>query len=314
MNEYDWWERALAGEEIGGPALPIHEDSPQSGFFRKRASKAGAYLPVAIWRGSDGALIGLLDGRETNPADLWTYCAPHPISEEHYRSRIDSGKWFDEDESVTASLVPPQVGHNSGSELESLQDMIDSALEGVSDYEQITSDATAAKAQSLRSRLLELSGDADKAREKLVRPHLDAQGAINADYMPLVKSAKSGADLIRAALKAHENRKDVEAKARLLEEAKKQAAEAFKHAPLGSEPPKPVATHAPAAAPIKGSYGRAASVKVVKRVVITDLQAVFTFFKEQPDVAEFFAKKVKKAVDAGFTIPGVEVTEEKDIV
>lgn len=311
VNDYDFWDRALAGEEVGGSTLPIHEGEAHSGFWRRRSRKGGPFLPVAIWR--ENGVCCLVDGKPADASEQWSYCCRFPISEAHYRERIATGKWFDEDDAVTESLSPPPAGHNSGNELETFRDQIDSALNGVAGYTNIKDDATAAKAQSLRSRLLELSGDVDKAREKLVRPHLDAQSAFNADYMPLIKGAKAGADVIRQALKDHENRKDKEARVQAAAEAQRLAQEAFKHASLGSEPPMPEPAPVAAPAPLKGSYGRAATVRMVKKGTITDLQAVFTYFREQPDVVEFFAKKVQKAVDAGFTPAGVEITEERDV-
>ena len=88
-----------------------------------------------------------------------------------------------------------------------LRDQIDAAKAGVGTYAKISDDETAGKAQSLRSRLNELSGEADKKREALKRPHLEAGKAIDKEWQPLVKSAKEAADGIRSALSAYETDK-----------------------------------------------------------------------------------------------------------
>lgn len=317
MNDYDFWQRALAGEEVGGPTLPLHEDSPQPGFWRKRISKAGGYLPTAIWRGEDGALIGLLDGRETNPVDLWTYCCRFPISEEHYRARVATGKWHDEDSAVTASLSPPPAGIGDNNPptdpAEVLKGQIDAALAGVADYGAIGSDATAAKAQSLRSRLLDLSREADKTRETLKRPHFEAGKAVDEVFQPMVKAAKSGADLIAKELSAHETRKAREEADKIAKERLRLAEEQFKHAPLGAPEPPPEPIPAPVAAPIKGAYGRAAAVKVVKIATVTDQDAAYGYLKSQPELAVVIQKLAQRIVDAGMTVPGVTIEEQRKV-
>lgn len=314
MEDYDFWRRALAGEEVGGGTLPIHEDEPCSGFYRKRTGKAAGYVPVAIWRAAGGGLACLMDGREVNPVDVWTYCCTHPISEQHYRDRIATGKWYDEDDAVTASLSPPPAGHNQADKVDSLKDQIESALKGVGGYSDVTDDATAAKAQSLRSRLLELHRDADKERDALKRPHLEAERAVDAEWMPLVKSAKVGADAIKKALDAHETAKFKAEQARLYAQHLKDAEEAAKHAPIGAEPePAPQPVPAPVAAPIKGAYGRAAPVKVVKIAIVKDQDAAYLALKSQPELAALIQKLAQKMVDAGFSVTGVEIDEQRKV-
>lgn len=317
--DYTYWMNALAGN-FG----PVHDGDPQAGFYRKRTGKAAGYVPVAIWE-QGGKMIALVDGKEADAAEIWTYVCQYPILEEWYRARMIGQPWPDESTAVTASLAPPPAGHNNPptDPAEILQCQIDAALAGVTEYGDIRSDETAARAQSLRSRLLELSGDADKHRETEKRPHLDANTAIDKKWQPIVKAAKAGADAIRAALSAHETRKDqerraAEAKRRDEEEAARQAA--AKAEASGKATPQPVsAPPAPAPIPeapvaIRGAYGRAASVKVVKVAKVVDQDKAYIAMRTHKELVELIGKLAQRAAVAGVAVDGVEVTEERTVV
>jgi len=308
MATYDFWQKSLAGENP-----PVHDSDAQPGYYRKRTGKAAGYIPVAIWE-MDGRLTGVADLKVINPQEIWTYCCQHPITEQQYWDRVNTGKWHDESDAVTAS-----IGHNGPPEVDTFKDQIEAALAGVYEYTEITTDETAAKAQSLRSRLLELSREADKKRAAEKEPHLEAGRAVDAAWQPLVKESKAGADTIAKALSAHETRKAQEAarQAKLAEEARRKALEAEQaKAPIGTtiEPePAPAPVPAPVAAPIKGAYGRAASVKVVKLAIVKDQDAAYQALKSQPELAALIQKLAQKLVDAGFTVAGCEIEEQRKV-
>lgn len=301
---YAYWQNALKGE-FG----PIHDGDAQPGFYRRKVGNK--YVPIAIWE-KDGAIVALQEQTLVDPVYIWSFCADKPVSHAQYIEQSRLGHWWDEDQSVTASLAHDPS--NAADPLEALKDQIEAALSGVGDYTEIKDDTAAAKAQGLRSRLLELSGDADKRRGELVRPFLDGENATNSVWMPLVRTAKEGANAIRAALSAWETNKDRAAKAKAAAEAQKAAQEAFKHAPLGAEPPKPVpAPVAAPAAPIKGAYGRAASVKTVKVAIVKDQDAAYKQFREHPQVVALIQTLANAAVKAGGEVAGCEIENIKDI-
>ena len=316
-DPYAYWRNALTGN-FG----PVHDGDCQAGFWRRRTKRAGPFVPVATWI-EDGKMIAFDDGVIEDAGALWTYICRYPITEEQYWSRVKTGKWHDEDESVVASLAPPPIGHNQGptDEAEILKGQIEAASAGAADYAEIKDDATAAKAQSLRSRLLELSRDADKKREAEKKPHFEAGKAIDAKFQPLVKAAKTAADAIARALGAHETRKAQEAAraaeaARLArveaEEAARKLAEAGK--PIPTLPPASPEPQAPAAAaPIRGAYGRAASVKVVRVSTVTDQDAVYAFFRTSQEVVDLLTKLAQRATDNGHTVPGTTVEEQRKV-
>jgi len=466
---YEYWSNAL-----GGIFGPVHDSDPQSGFFRKRAYKAGPFLPVAIFE-HDGKIVALVDSKPADAAEIWTYVCQHPIAEQWYRDKIDGKPWPDEDASVTESIAladnafrpfldtgysvsmdgkvkgpkgnllsprsngqdyqrvqlgsygdeyihrmvaivfhgePPtpehQVDHINSNradnraanlrwvskdenladrdiakgedhhnakvteaqvrliregvhysgrdndlasafgvsretvrdirlgkgwshvkpsggigdnnpptdEAETMREQIEAAAKGVADYAQIADDETAAKAQSLRSRLLELSGDADKKREAEKKPHLEAGRAVDTKWQPLVKAAKAAADTIRNALSAHETRKAnaAEAARKAEDDRQKALAEA-----LAKNPQAPVAMPQPTPAPIaptttiRGAYGRGAAVKVVKIATVEDYDEATTYFRNDAEYRSVIDKLAQRAVDAGYTVPGVSVSSERKV-
>ena len=198
---YDYWRNALAGN-FGA----VHDGDPQPGFYRKRTGKAAGYVAVAIWPDAAG-MMATVDGQEVDPNVIWTWVCQHPVTYEQFKAREETGRWHDEDDAVTESLAHRTDTNNPPTdEAEILKGEIETASAGVAAYAEIKDDETAAKAQSLRSRLLELSGKADKIREAQKAPHLEAGKNIDARFQPLVKAAKAAADTIRELLGAHETR------------------------------------------------------------------------------------------------------------
>lgn len=308
MDRYAVWRAMLRGEKP-----EIHPDDPQDGFYRTRERKGGPMVPVAIWTNEDGALQCVIGGKlvdENTARERWQYIAANPITHEVHTAVAERGEqWPDIDAGVADDIAG--AGHNrapADDDPEFLRDQIERLKEGVKEYAKITSDDQAAKAQTLRARLNELAGKADKTREKLKRPHLEAGKEVDATYQPLVKSAKEGADQIARALSAHETEKyraEQEARRKAEEEARR-AAEAGKPAPVAPPPP-------PAPAPIKGAAGRAATVKLVRVVTVTDQDAVYAYCRTHPEVVNLLAQLAQRAVDAGRDVPGVSVEEQRRV-
>jgi hypothetical protein len=304
IDRWSWWRAALKNPSAIGKTLPVHDGDAQQGYYRAK-------------------------NREVRPDEIWTWCCRYPVSFEDYNAATEGKGWPDDDKVVAAQVSAPApaptVGDNSGEvdEAVTLKDQIDAALAGMTAYETITDDKTAGKALSLRNRLNELSGQADKIRVKRKEPHLEAGKAVDATWQPLVKSAKAGADKVRDAIGAWETKK-LQA-----ERKRQQEALAAEQARLASErpaseqqgdavtidAPAPAAAVEVAPAPIKASYGKAASVQV-KTVLqdVTDWKALAIYMCEHPVMQDTLRTLAQRAIDAGRTnIPGI-TTEEKAAV
>jgi hypothetical protein len=325
-NPWAWWEAALATPKLIGiaPSLQIHDGDPQQGFYKTRW-KGKNWEPVAIWREED-TWFALRNGRGVDANEIWTWVCRFPITSEAYDRAVAGGGWADDDPSVAAALAKP--GHNLGDEFETLKDEIDSAEAGADLYKGIDSDERVGRAQSLRARLNELAGKADKLREAAKKPHLEAGKKVDAQWMPLVKSAKAIADTIRweiekyQTLKLQEQRKLEALRQRELDriareeevlKAKIAEAEAAGLTPVVPPTPAPLPEIVPVFVPdkIKGNYGRAATLGTEIVVTgITDQDALYQSLRDHPDLRACLLDLAKRALKAGRIVPGI-TTEER---
>lgn len=320
VNKWAWWRNALKGE-FG----PIHDGDPQQGYYRTK-SKGGEWEPVAIWQDDDsGEWLAYRAGREVRADDIWTFCCRSPVTYEAYNAALAGNGWSDEDATVAAQVKEPGIGDNSGEvdQSEKIKDQITAALAGLDAYKKITDDNTASKAQSLRNRLNELSGDADKKRDELKRPHLEAGKAIDKKWMPLVKEAKAGADTLRKSMGDWETvklnrQREADRKA---EQARIAAEEASREQDGETEvvaAPKVETQPAPPMEPIgqvRATYGKAASVSV-KIVVdqVEDWSALAVYMSGHSELQDLLRKLAQRAIDAGRqNIPGITTKEEANV-
>jgi hypothetical protein len=295
-DAWHWWSMALANQkDIGKPPLTITTE-PQQGFYKTKY-KNGPWEPVAIWKEGD-KWIALRSGKSVDADAIWTWCCRNPISAEAYEQAVAGRGWDDDDPTVAAAMGGP--GHNVGNitDFEILKSEIESAEAGIDSYKGISTDEQAGRAQSLRARLNELAGQADKLREGLKKPHLEAGKAIDAQWMPLVKSPKAMADTLRREIEVYQTHKLREQR-RL--EAERQAGEE-------AVPPPPVADK------VKGSYGRAASVTTELVVTtITDQDALYGALRDHPDLKACLLNLAQRGVRAGHSLPGITVEERAKI-
>lgn len=100
VAELRYWTSAL-----NGAFGPVHENDPQSGYWRTKPDRSGRSSAVAIWR-HEGKVLALRDGRPVDPCDVWTWCCHWPITYDAYRRVAEEGEdWPD---------AIPSIGHNSG--------------------------------------------------------------------------------------------------------------------------------------------------------------------------------------------------------
>jgi len=324
IDRWSWWRAALKNPAAIGKTLPVHDGDAQQGYYRTRF-KDGPWEPVAIFypEGSD-QLVAYRAGREVRADEIWTFCCRYPVTFEAYTAATEGKGWPDDDATVAAQVKAPEpgIGDNSGNvdPIDALKDQIEAALKGLVAYQKIADDKTAAKAQSLRNRLNELSGDADKKRDELKRPHLEAGKAIDKVWMPLVKSAKDGANAVRSALEDWETeklrrRREEERKADDARRAAEEAARQQQGDTTVMEAPKVETQPDAGAGRINASYGKDASVaaKIVLDQV-TDWEKLAVYMSGHPECQEILRKLAQRAIDAGRKdIPGITTTEKASV-
>lgn len=320
-DDYAFWRAALANPAAIGETIPVHDGDAQPGFYRKRHGNKTPWKPVAIWR-HNGEIVAFVNGETADPAKVWSFACRNPITEAAYHDALAGKPWADQD-TVVAEQIAPGAGHNSAGmdEAAMLAEQIDAAKKGGAAYVKIVDDETAAKAQSLRSRLLELKGQAEKAHKKEKEPHLEAGRAVDRKWLPLAKDADAAAKTIRDAMDAWETEKlrkqrEAERQAQIAADVARiealRAAEAGKPASAPAPPPPtPVATMP---TPIKGAYGRAASVGVVNVVTgIVDQDKLYSFLRNHPDLIACMLDLAKRAVAKGLDVPGVAIEERAKV-
>lgn len=318
MNEWQWWQSALAG---GNP--DIHADTPQCGFFKMRDGKDGAWLPVMI-RFDDGALRARVgDNSDADPYKIWTFCAGRPISKEDAAHAFKTGHFPGD---------VPAIGDNSGdlSLAEQITDYVASAIDwlrkvGVKD--------TASKnmAANYRAELLRLCKEAETQHDVEKRPHMEAGRAIDAKFKPLISEATIAAAQLRDALTDYmtAEKRALEAEQRLKWEAEQRAATIARAeieaqraklmwddpiaALTSPEPEMPPMPPPPAAVKIQagGQRGRKTGLREITRYRIDDYDAVLATVKDHADVRSAVEKVAASLAKAGAKVPGlVSFTEE----
>jgi hypothetical protein len=306
-DRYNFWHDALSGK----PDLTISQNDPMPGYYRTKRGE-----PVAIWDDENLDVVMMI-GSDTMVApgdyeDVWTRCCTRPVTEEQWQTACDNGwVWFDMDPAIAETL-----GDNirNASDPEAILALIELLDQASRNYSIISDDDAAARAQTIRTRALELKGRADKIRETEKAPHLAAGRAVDATWQPLVKAADQVVGKLRGAMERWETeklreRRKAEELARIAAEeaAKAKGGEVDMSGPDQPEPdlkPKPV---------IKGGYGRAASVG--SRNVVTDIDNITEFCTwlygfERKTLMIFLYEQAQKAVNAGQTPPGITVEEQ----
>jgi hypothetical protein len=315
QDQFAGWKSLLAG----GTAQ-FSADEPISGYFRSRRFKDGPLDPVAIWTDEDGLNV-LFDNKPVALERVWPWAARSPVTYAAYQTRIETGKWPDIDPVVhEAAQARPGDNNPPTDPAELLAEQIAAAKAGAVNYAIISDDETLAKAQTLRSRLLELSGQADKLREEAKKPHLAAGKAVDEKWQPLVKLAKGIADGIRASMEKWETaklakRREEEAKAAEAQRAHDAAVAKAAAANRPAPPPPQITPMVPFSGPIKGAAGRAASSKprmVVK--CIMELDVLIAHYRLSAELSEFLMDLAQRDVTAGKSVPGVKVEEVARVV
>jgi hypothetical protein len=345
VPRWAWHTAALANPKQIGKTL-ILTTTPEEGWFRVK-SKEGPWEPVVIWQDGDQwfALRGIEPDRKTVHADdVWTWCARHPISFDEYERVAEQGQeWSDVDAVVQSQRKgPPRPGSNEPvDEAEILKDQIESAKQGAEKYAKferwvkrgkidvpvveslIKDDETAGKAQSLRSRLLELFREGETKFHDEKDP-ITKRGKEVDERWRFRSVAQEQADIIRAALESYETKKlearraqeDAARKAAEIAAAAAQEAELSFVAPAPTVAPEPVPAPAPAApeTTIKGSYGRAATIGVKwDAQEITDQDALYKFMREHKELKAKLLELAQRGLDAGHDVPGISKKERATV-
>jgi hypothetical protein len=285
-REFTWWHQALLGTRG-----PIDADNPKAGFYRSK-NKDKSLSAVAIWYDTNTGELRYQDnGRDVSDQiarERWPYISKRPISEKIFWTFRDTGKWIDVDDVAQA-----EPNDNGGSDVLVLAKDIDALKVSAAKYAKIESDEGMVLAQSVRAKLQEVGGKADKLRVAEKEPHLEASREVDARWQPMIKIAKAAADGIR---KAMQDWNDI----KLAAAAKAQMSEQKTNLPLPS-------------VQVAGGGGRAAHVGTKDVVTDIDLDLVFQQFRLERELSDVLFMLAQRAVNAGIPVPGA-IVEKKSAI
>ena len=318
----------------------IDPNSPQCGYYRKRDKRGGGYVPLAIWRegGGNGAIVALagfkhsaqsLDGDQI--ASIWTYVCDKPVSYDDYVAAFESGKWPGEVDDPTEGVQNLTIAQR-------VEIVVTAAKQWLARVKKITSKVQADEAAEWREKLTALAKESEVERRKMKKPHEDAAKAVDLEWFPVTRNAESAKADIVSALEDYgreEKRKADEAarkeRERLAAEAAEKAREIERRQQADRDrleaenpgmrfddqntPPEPVVVHVPEvkAEPIRVggvSGGKRTGFKTVKRVIVTDWDALWKHLRDNEDVRDVMRKIAERQVKADVAVPGVEITED----
>ncbi|WEX10331.1 hypothetical protein [Chelativorans sp. AA-79] len=341
-DQWAYWRKAL---EMGGgrelrrdqiEQLAPSESDPQSGFYRRRQHKDGPYLPVAIWRGEDGALF-CLDGDRPVEAgkinEVWVWSLKWPISEELYRSVAAGGAWPDE--------PPAPIGHNqqkTGDPCEDLRAEFMAEAELANEFlkKPVQSQEQADKIAVWAKKISGIANKADGAFKVEKQPVLDEARRIDdrwrwrQDAAALVKALKRATDAWLNELRRQEEerqrkareeaerlRREAEEKARKAAEADRQTdlerAAAQKEAERLAREAEEREKEAQARDVSAGRTGAKVSLRTFYTARITDYDKLVMALRNESEVREAVEKIANRiARTQGATMPdGAERHEER---
>ena len=97
-DQYAWYRAKLRGE-----APPIHDSSPQCGYFKRRISRGGAFIAAAIWSDGSGLQCRVGDAL-VDVHDEWIWLAGRPIPEADARFWFENKRWPDQPDMAVSRI------------------------------------------------------------------------------------------------------------------------------------------------------------------------------------------------------------------
>lgn len=340
---WNWWRTAISDhKKIGTPDLPIHENEPHIGYYRKKTGRGEiGWTPVAIIE-KDGELIAVVGpwatGIRVPAVEEWSWCCRYPVLHASYTAvAVNGEEWPDSIKTIITTKEVEQTSGGDGRVVEAddnhpddvddplvtlqdqIEDLVGRALAEAEKAGKPTAATWGPEWQTKADRLAnysvaisDLGKKVDSAFEVEKRPHLEAGRAVDNRWRPVKTRRDDAVRKIKALLTPYlQAQRDHE-----MEQRRREAEAARISAPPSLD------TEAPAAAPepvkVKaGTMGR--SIGLRKRTVakITDPKAFAAHllgWAEAPfELTEVLQKIATKLVANGAhkmgEIPGVTAEE-----
>lgn len=334
LDEWAWWQRAKDEPHlIGTPVLPLHVDSPETGYFRFYSKRLARWVPVAFFMDSAGQWQAERDGDYVPPdriGTLWHMACRYPVPFEAYERAVKGDGWTDE--------PPHGIGHNlPGDEIEEIERL---KLEFYGERDQaeaflrqpINDKPAADRAAIWAKRLAEIAGRATALHAVEKRPFLDGGKRVDDKWRELREDPTALAQRLKRAqtefLREQDRleqervvaqRREAARLAREAEEAIRQAAQSQSADQL-AEAGKAIAAakqaerEAEYRPPSAGRTGARVSLRNVTFAHVHDWAALAVAVADHDDMRIALQVKADKAARAGIALPGTTIQHEKRAV
>ena len=302
---------------------PIHEASPQPGYYKMRRHRNGPWLPVAIWR-KDGELLCAVgvEKKATDAREIWTYCAANKVDKDAAKHAFEKGWWPDQPPPIGDNLPPPDDPYEAlKAEIEAKQKQ---ATDWLGARPAVLMQKDADYAANAQRELLALNKRADAMFTAEKAPHLAAGRACDERYRfrsAVADVAEKLRKVFGKFMAEEEARQNAEAAAKFKAEQDriaKERADKLARDPVAAltdpAPELPLAPE-PVKVQVGGGVGRRAGLRTVWVPTVTDYQLAAMHYLNHPDLRAVVDKLVKHAVrDAkgSIVIPGVTIREDRE--
>lgn len=333
-EHYAYWYAALDAVRKRLPTPNVQDGYPQCGYYRIYTEQQ--WLPVAIFIEDVNGLVVYVNGEPIGVQahhHTWLNCARRPVSYEDYSARIENGSWLGVmlggDNTLGDDVKLPVE--------DVLVRVLDAAQVWLSETE-INSDSLADECGNRAGEIYRLRALVTEKHETEKAPHLAKCREIDDKYLPLIRPesktqppgrATIAIQFLRSKITMWDNHKTAQAMKAAADEAAKAAelqkkqdeataiarAEAQKKGQIPPPAPPPVAAPAPPPPPTKSSYGGLSGNRISPKspkmvAVITDQDACYQHFKDNPKLKEVLQKLSQAMVTAKQAVPGVEARPE----
>lgn len=298
---------------------PLHEASPQPGFYRYRRNKTARWEPCAIWL-KDGELVCRISDRMEDAHAVWTWVADNKVSKEAAQFAFKAGHFPDEPTPVPLSNLPADPYEALKVTADEKQARAEEWLKAI---DKVTTQEQANLARNMQAELLEINKEADALFTAEKAPHLKAGRAVDTKYRWRDAIGTTAAKLRKAYggfMAAEERRQKAEAQARYnaeLDRLAKERAAQKTNDPVAfhtsAEPELPLAPET-VRVTAGGGVGRKAGLRDNWVPVFDDYAAAAVHVIHHPDVraeVERVIRHMVKDAKGACAIPGVTIKNER---
>ena len=292
--------------------------------------------PVAIWYDGD-ELQCLVDGKDSHPPLAWRFCAKHPVSEEVYLERMETGRWVVDPPPVKPDKIDQPPIKNRGSKIIGINDPLpdldafdalrfelESEIETAEELlkQPVTDQEQADRIGVWAKKLSEIEARAEQRRVLDKEPFLVGGREVDAKWKPVTLQASTFASRLKQHLQAFLLQQKAAERARAESERVKAAEAWTKVGTVEDEEERAkVVAQAQAAEEAAiaknataGRTGMKVGLRSEKRARIFDYYKTLEAVRDHAEIKEVVEKLAQRSVKGGHPLPGVEIVTVEKVV